>query len=241
MHLHAWNTPPHAPLTEDDTKRMPYITDYPAEIVRRKCESMTRLLEDTFAVRPQSHRGGRWAFDSVVARVLLELGYHSDCSVTPHLDWSAPGGDSRVRAPDFRAFPDAPYFIDLQDVSKPGRSALLELPMTVLLRPPSVWRKLCCAVNGRAATRRAMLRPKKGNRSSLLWIADEVLRRGLPYAMFMLHSSELMSGGSPTFPTPASIERLYDDLEALFSANAERFEGMTLESYYRRRAAAHAS
>ena len=35
--------------------------------------------------------------------------------------------------------------------------------------------------------------------------------------MFMLHSSELMPGGSPTFRTEAQIEHLYRELAAIFS------------------------
>ena len=38
-----------------------------------------------------------------------------------------------------------------------------------------------------------------------------------PCVQFALHSSELMPGGSPTFRTEDSIERLYEDLEALFA------------------------
>jgi hypothetical protein len=34
---------------------------------------------------------------------------------------------------------------------------------------------------------------------------------------FMLHSSEFMPGGSPTFKTSEQIEKLYQDLEQLFS------------------------
>jgi hypothetical protein len=48
----------------------------------------------------------------------------------------------------------------------------------------------------------------------------------------MLHSSELMPGGSPTFRNEASIERLYEDLEALFEAAAGRFQGATMSEFY---------
>ena len=38
--------------------------------------------------------------------------------------------------------------------------------------------------------------------------------------MFMLHSSELMPGGSPTFRDAAAIEDLYVELEAVFALAA---------------------
>jgi hypothetical protein len=50
--------------------------------------------------------------------------------------------------------------------------------------------------------------------------------------MFMLHSSELMPGGSPAFRTAAAIERLYADTEALFAhASARGCAGRTLGDF----------
>jgi hypothetical protein len=51
------------------------------------------------------------------------------------------------------------------------------------------------------------------------------------YAQFMLHSSELMPKGSPTFPTEASIEALYEDLEVLFEAISPQCVGLTLQEF----------
>ena len=52
------------------------------------------------------------------------------------------------------------------------------------------------------------------------------------YAMFMLHSSEMMPGGSPSFPNEDSIERLYECIERLF-AYAKRcgYEGCKLSDF----------
>ena len=47
----------------------------------------------------------------------------------------------------------------------------------------------------------------------------------------VFHSSELMPGGSPTFPTEESIEKLYRDLEILFQAGQQDFHPMTLGQY----------
>ena len=49
--------------------------------------------------------------------------------------------------------------------------------------------------------------------------------------MFMIHSSELMVGGSPTFRTVESIEKLYDDMEVLFDKIKMYYEGETLRDY----------
>ncbi len=48
---------------------------------------------------------------------------------------------------------------------------------------------------------------------------------------FMLHSSEFMPGGSPTFKDEAAIEGLYQDLEVLFSWLSDKTVGMTLAGF----------
>jgi hypothetical protein len=77
------------------------------------------------------------------------------------------------------------------------------------------------------------LRPTGSNRRDLLWILDWSERQGCDYVEFMLHSSEFMPGGSPVFPDEAAIERLYADMEVLFSAAQRRFEGVTLTEFAR--------
>lgn len=51
------------------------------------------------------------------------------------------------------------------------------------------------------------------------------------YLMFMLHSSEMMPGGSPTFQTEGGIEILYEHLEIIFGEISNYFEGISLDDY----------
>jgi hypothetical protein len=68
MHLHAWNSPPTDPLTDDDWRHKPYLIEYSDAAMREKVAYMTHLLEDTFQTKMVSHRAGRWAFDERYAR-----------------------------------------------------------------------------------------------------------------------------------------------------------------------------
>ena len=43
----------------------------------------------------------------------------------------------------------------------------------------------------------------------------------------------MMPGGSPTFDTPEKIEKLYEDLEVLFSQISKDFEGISVADYGR--------
>lgn len=234
MHLHAWDTPPIEPLGARDWHDQPYATEFPPGLVARKAELMTRLLADAFGRAPTSHRAGRWGFDGPYAATLLGLGYEVDCSVTPGVTWRRhPGRPGGAGGPDYTGFPSAPYRLDPDDIARPGTSALLEVPMTILPRPRPLHRELARRLLGRTGPRLGWLRPEGGNLADMLAIVDEAARAGRPCIQFTLHSSEFMPGGSPTFRTPESIEALYRDLDILFAAIRGRFAGMTLTEFAR--------
>lgn len=241
MHLHAWNSPPLVALTARDHIAQPYLIEYPERVLREKVRYLTGLLEDTFGVSMVSHRAGRWAFNSVYARALVDCGYKVDCSVTPYESWEwrrpAPQGS---RATDYTRFPVAPYFMDLNEIGKPGRSTLLEVPMTIRTRWPAA-----IEAGRRLAQRSHMasrvfakympldwFRPNGNNSAGMIRLANRVASEPDACLEFMLHSSELMPGGSPTFPSAGSIERLYTDLEATFAAVTPHFTGATLSDFY---------
>ena len=112
--------------------------------------------------------------------------------------------------------------------------------MTILsLEPPIVARaartlppgSLPRRVMGRLYPSKVWLRPKGGNLGEMLRLVRRAAAEGRPYVEFMLHSSEFMPGGSPTFTTAEDIEELYRDMEKLFSAAARYFSGATLTEY----------
>ena len=65
----------------------------------------------------------------------------------------------------------------------------------------------------------------------MIGLVERAMEEEASYVEFMLHSSELMPGGSRRFPTKRSIERLYDHLERLFAKTAARFRGSTLAQF----------
>jgi hypothetical protein len=239
MHLHAWNSPPLVPLTEDDFRYQPYLTEYPDEIMRDKIRVMTRLLEDIFQRPIVSHRAGRLGFDGRYAAMLQEFGYLVDCSVTPGIDWTTtPGAPGGRGGPDYTDFPRRPYFLQPPAVAVPADRGLLEVPVTV--EPGPLARAAAWAyatgqlgrIANRIAPRLNWLCPGESRLGGMLQAARDARRRGAACVELMLHSSELMPGGSPTFRSVAAIERLYDDLGVLFEALAGWCQGMTLEKFH---------
>jgi hypothetical protein len=243
MHLHAWNSPPDVKLTKNDYRHQPYLYEYPEPAMYDKIRALTDLLEERFGCKMVSHRAGRWGFNAVYARLLVEQGYRVDCSVTPHLSWTMYPGDPRGNGgPDFSAFPETPYFLDFDRIDQPGNSPLLEVPVSVILtrharmnallerRPslvhrayrrffPPLWKMI---PQDRRLTFQGMQR-----------ILDHALSNHWPCVEMATHSSELMPDGSPFFPNQAAIERLYERLEILFTKAARHYNGMTLEEFYR--------
>jgi hypothetical protein len=246
MHLHAWNSPPLVSLTADDHRHQPYLMEYPNDVMADKVAALTDLLEDTFEQKMVSHGAGRWALNETYARLLVRHGYQVDCSVTPYLSWHSQRGNPLGQGgSDYRHFPDWAYWLDLDDIRREGDSSLLEVPMTI--SPPGAvgrtMRRLAIrapkpvrAVVNRLWPPTRWLRPdgRNGRRRLPLrrFAAQSAVRTELNYVEFMLHSSELMPGGSPTYQTPAAIDRLYEDLETLFAAAQQTFQAATLKEYH---------
>ena len=248
MHLHAWNSPPLEPLTDDDFFYHPYLIEYPERVMKEKIKTLTRLLEERFDQQMVSHRAGRWGFDARYAAMLIEEGYRVDCSVTPGIDWGANPGDPRGNGgSDYTAFPSRAYFLNLSDISVSGSaSALLEVPMTV--GPSRLYRKLPWVYRipllRRAANRvspgLSWLGPAQPTLGAPLHRHLEVMslaarrarEHGAQHVEFMMHSSELMPGGSPSFRNTSDIERLYERLEMLFEDLSTWCRGVTLMQFH---------
>ena len=66
----------------------------------------------------------------------------------------------------------------------------------------------------------------------MLRLARAARSEGAPYLEFMVHSSELMASGSPTFRSQADIECLYEHLEMLFEELSAWCDSTTLAEFY---------
>ncbi|MGI9492331.1 MAG: deacetylase, partial [Geminicoccaceae bacterium] len=221
-----------------------YLIEYPDEVMAQKIDVMTKLLEDTFDTDMVSHRAGRWSLDERYVRILLEHGYRVDCSITPHVSWtSRMGNPAGHGGSNYRSCPETPYFTDPNDPKRQGHSAMREVPMTIKRRGGRFGRLVDDHTADRSLMRRVVqkicplvswLRPDGRNGSDMLGLLDQILADGTGHAEFMLHSSEFMPGGSPTFRDQASIEKLYDDMTGLFEAAKDRFAGATLAEMHAR-------
>ncbi|MBR5022763.1 MAG: hypothetical protein IKY18_06155 [Oscillospiraceae bacterium] len=233
MHLHAWSTPPYVKLGhQSGTPAQPYLIEYETEIINLKVSAMTETLSQAVELKITTHRSGRWAMDDRYFAALAAHGYKIDCSVTPHVDWSAHAGETEgSKGSNYSDCPEYPYIVSCEIGN------ILEIPVTVRntnhlflnhVSPRAIGSAVKKALNGQ----KIWLRPNGHNLKQMMWLVEQIANDSeSDYIMFMLHSSELMPGGSPTFQSNESIEHLYEDLNVVFKEASKKFEGCTIDEY----------
>ncbi|MBS1716538.1 MAG: hypothetical protein JSS72_02255 [Armatimonadetes bacterium] len=242
LHIHAWNTPPIKPLTRNDDIYLPYLHDFSEDLISDKLDYVIEAIRTNIGVTPVSYRGGRWGLDGRTARILASKGITADCSITPHVNW-----DRHDRDPDAQSAkglyyfnaPEQPYFLSEEDVTKPGNLPILELPFTTVPPKNAIGKWLRQRVIGNALIARLCLladpprsmRLIDGNEQDLKDSLNYVLQSNLPYAQFMIHSSEFMPGGSPYTPDEESVDKLFAGIERLFVSAGNNFVGQTVGEY----------
>lgn len=223
LHVHAWNNPPLFNL-----KRLyggnPYLIEYPTDIMREKVVTTYNLIKDKIGLPPISHRAGRWAMNTDYFNILEKLGIRVDCSYTPTISWKGNCGQTVLCGIDYSHVKPFAHWI----------GDVLEVPVTIQKRRWVFSGTLRQTLRNIVKGKSIWLRPASSNIDEMCSALNEVKTdKRLDYAEFMIHSSELMPGGSPYFKTEQDIENLYNTMENLFSyASLNGFVGCTLKGYW---------
>lgn len=218
MHMHAFSTPPFYELSDLRGRGLAFAGEYPSKVLYRKMEYMTKMLQDIFQIKIFSHRGGRWYLDNRILKMLNKLGYLVDCTVTPGINWQLTSGQTGTsRGTDYSRYKSKIYQI--------RETNLWELPMTIMNRNMFDFTK----------TRKIWLRPNGSNIEDLIWLVNKNYKSSVDYAEFMIHSSELMAGGNPTFKTIEGINKLYKQMDILFAYMRQKgYLGIGCSDYIRK-------
>lgn len=230
MHLHAYNTPPFYDIGAYYPNNFPFITEYPEEVITEKIHTMTKVLSSVFETDIISHRAGRWSINDIYLRQLKKSGYLIDCSATPTIDWSNTVGLSKGSCgTNYINCPQETHYMD---------NNLLEVPVTVrkirksFIDNPKTAMDYARMIKRNIYGQTLWLRPNGKNLSEMEFLIEmEKNNNNIDYIMFMLHSSELMPSGSPTFKTKECIDKLYEDMECIFKKISEFCVGRTLREY----------
>lgn len=222
VHLHAWNNPPliELPAKYDGN---PYLIEYSDDVMRQKFDFIYNMITARFGIKPVSHRAGRWAMDDRYFRILEEYGILVDCSHTPSVDWSKSMGSTQGGS-DYTNVPN-----QVHNIGK-----VLEVPPTLRFMHHALSGSFKHRIKTLVKGEPVWLRPALESYSAMKKVVDIVNKEPqTDYLEFMIHSAEMMPGGSPYFRTEDSIEKMYLEMESFFKYVSELgYKGCTLKEYY---------
>ena len=222
IHLHAWNNPPLYNLNAIYNGN-PYLVEYPYNIMHEKFSCLYNLIKNKFRTTPVTHRAGRWVMNETYFKLLKEFNIKVDCSVTPGINWKNVKGETQGGC-DYSLASQNPYKIN----------GILEVPMTIRdFKFPIAFDLKHIYRIIRYGHEETWMRPCSSSTKILKKLCKSIHESSeTDYIEFMIHSSELMPGGSPYFRNEQSIEKLYQTLDATFRyAKSLGFEGITLKEY----------
>lgn len=225
-HLHPWNTPPYNGVpgrTYDERTVAYYMRDLGADRFRPKLESLTNAITTLTGERPRSFRAGRYGIDGPTLRVVSDLGYTTDTSVTPLAEHTADGG------PDFRSAPQIPYRPSGENVCIRGDLPIVEIPVSIALTRnvpraiSNIYVRIPKAARIRGLLSKdyldiinyAWLYPVRFDLEDMKAAAKSLLALGSPVLNVFLHSSELIAGMSGGVHTETDVNNTFERLRGI--------------------------
>jgi hypothetical protein len=182
------------------------------EIEYEKIRNMTRMIEGRLEYRPFWYRAARYGADLDTIRILSELGYRYDSSVTPGIDWSRIGGPDHTRAPL------QPYWIDKDDLytssDRHKSIGIKEYPITIYGKRfgmfggllPDHW----LFYNWLRPTHMTVFEQKR-------LIDNFITKYNDPVLVLIFHSMEIMINKTPFVRNRIMQKRLINNLEKIIA------------------------
>lgn len=165
---------------------------YSDAVEREKLKNLTDLIEQKLGVRPEWYRAARFGADAATIRILRDLGYRYDSSVTPKIDWRPKGGPDHSRA-QVKRYRISNHSICDEAAGKADDSGIREFPVTIFGKR--------FGVPGRFLPENWLfyrwLRPSHMTYFELKRVICEMEKTGLREGVMMFHSMEIMIGKTP--------------------------------------------
>jgi hypothetical protein len=215
-HHHAWETPP---CTGEDVQRHPYASTLPRRQFDAQLTSLTTAIAEAVGRVPVSYRSGRFGFSADHVAALEQHGYLVESSVAPLFYERHKGG------PEFVEAPLTPYFLAYDSATRPGCSAVLEVPVSAALNRklprrlqfayaraprPYTTKRILRALR---LVRMRWLRPSYSSLDEMIALATDLERWNEPVLNLLFHSSEAIVGGSPYNRTQSELDGFLDRLD----------------------------
>lgn len=225
-HLHGEFVEPNRPPVDSVVATNDMQLQYSSEVERAKLENLSRCFEARFGYKATSFRAGRFGIGKNSLKILDDLGYLVDSSVTPY----AIHDDLH-----FWGCPTSPYHPAETDPSERGKLRILEAPVTIhspflsslpqtwlrRQRPSAFWFRAARKLLGREFVRAIWLRPSFRDVADMRRViyAHLAAARGKKRALLvmMFHSVEVIPAASPYAKTEEDVVVFLKRLEEVLT------------------------
>lgn len=232
IHPHVWTIPPF--INEENGIDIPVLRHYQSQLEKdllfAKLDRLHETAERAFQIRPKAHRAGRWGLCSRTVNWLAGREYDVDTSIVPLKSFKDPA-ISRDLSPDFMRAPRNPYRMSANDIMKPGKLDLVEVPVTTatrmairsVIRLVDHWKLKHGGTRVKRFLTKRYLYPLEFRPyphyppGTLPRLADLALSKGQGVLNLMLHSSELTLGTSPYTDTKQLTSAVWEHLDEIFA------------------------
>ncbi|MDC8830343.1 hypothetical protein [Alteromonas gilva] len=196
-HLHPWVNPPFAEQDEVHEKDS-YPGNLPAATEQAKLTILTETIENQVGYRPTTYLAGRYGVGENTYRILKELGYTVDLSITPFTDYRHQHG------PDFTSFNNEEVITDdIRCITHSTGFVSYLAPFTDYLNKKAgnldrlnnnLIGKILLKLLG---VRKVRLSAEGYNSKDMLALSDSLIRLGVQHLLFSFHSPTVKMGITP--------------------------------------------
>lgn len=211
-HLHPWVNPPfdeqHSD-TDNIVEKLSYPGNLPADLEKAKLVMLTDKIAELTGTRPTTYLAGRYGIGKNTYKILSELGYKVDVSISPFADFRHQDG------PDFSQFNNA-SFMKSGIKCVPHSTGYISHVSAIsdwLNRDTNNLNKLNSNVIGKIILRllgveKVRLSPEGFTAKQMQKLADSLTRTGVEHLIYSFHSSTSKVGGSPYVSTTTELSVL---------------------------------
>lgn len=219
-HLHPWVNPPfdeQSSDTDNIDEKLSYPGNLPADLEKAKLAMLTDKITELTGTRPTTYLAGRYGVGENTYKILSELGYKVDVSISPFADFRHQDG------PDFSQFNNASFMKSgIKCVPhSTGYVSYISAMSDWLNRETNNLEKLNNNILGKVLLRllgveRVRLSPEGFTAKQMQKLAASLTRTDVENLIYSFHSSTSKLGGSPYVATQESLKQMHsNNIEAL--------------------------